>query len=117
MHIGSFVFKPWPLLYIGAGESPFWSLVSQIFCVFSVFLLFSNFLLVGVHVAAVIKRKFYHLILPALLMPFYWILISCGAWKGFLQIFTKPFYWEKTVHGLDSEYITQLQSNKGEQPE
>ena len=117
VHIGSFVFKPWPLLYIGPGESPFWSLVSQIFCVFSVFLLFSNFLLVGVHVAAVIKRKFYHLILPALLMPFYWILISCGAWKGFLQIFTKPFYWEKTVHGLDSEYITQLQSNKGEQPE
>ena len=117
VHIGSFVFKPWPLLYIGPGESPFWSLVSQIFCVFSVFLLFSNVLLVGVHVAAVIKRKFYHLILPALLMPFYWILISCGAWKGFLQIFTKPFYWEKTVHGLDSEYITQLQQTKGEQVE
>ena len=33
-------------------------------------------------------------------MPLYWLLISLAAWKGFWQIFTKPFYWEKTVHGL-----------------
>ncbi len=24
-----------------------------------------------------------------------------AAWKGALQLITKPFYWEKTVHGLD----------------
>jgi hypothetical protein len=36
-------------------------------------------------------------------MPIYWILISIGAWKGFLQLLYKPFYWEKTVHGLDSK--------------
>ena len=24
-----------------------------------------------------------------------------GAWKGFLQFFYRPHYWEKTVHGLD----------------
>ena len=33
-------------------------------------------------------------------LPFYWLLISLAAWKGFIQIFTKPFYWEKTKHGL-----------------
>jgi hypothetical protein len=27
--------------------------------------------------------------------------MSIGAWKGFLQLFYRPFYWEKTVHGLD----------------
>ena len=34
-------------------------------------------------------------------MPIYWVMISVGAWKGFIQLFTNPFYWEKTVHGLD----------------
>ena len=37
----------------------------------------------------------------ALLSPLYWALMSIGAWKGFLQLFYRPFYWEKTVHGLD----------------
>ena len=26
--------------------------------------------------------------------------MSIAAWKGFLQLFYRPFYWEKTVHGL-----------------
>jgi len=34
------------------------------------------------------------------LSPLYWALMSVAAWKGFLQLFTNPFYWEKTVHGL-----------------
>jgi hypothetical protein len=28
--------------------------------------------------------------------------MSIGAWLGFYQLFTKPFYWEKTEHGLDA---------------
>ncbi len=102
---GPFSLRAWPLIYTGEGESVFWSFFSKIFFFFSILLLFSNVLLTGVHVMACVKRKFYHLIPSALLMPFYWILISCGAWKGFLQIFTKPFYWEKTIHGLDHEII------------
>jgi glycosyltransferase XagB len=27
--------------------------------------------------------------------------VSIAAWKGFTQLFYRPFYWEKTVHGLD----------------
>ena len=27
--------------------------------------------------------------------------MSWAAWKGFIQLFTNPFYWEKTEHGLD----------------
>ena len=92
------------MLYTGEGEDPFWAILSQVFCAGSLFLFLSNFLLVGVHVAAVVKRGFFHLIPHALLMPFYWVLISLGAWKGFLQIFTKPFYWEKTLHGLDEAF-------------
>ena len=29
-------------------------------------------------------------------------MLDRGAWKGFYQLFTKPFYWEKTEHGLDA---------------
>jgi glycosyltransferase XagB len=39
----------------------------------------------------------------ALLMPLYWVLISIGAWKGLLQLFTNPHYWEKTEHGRSAE--------------
>lgn len=60
----------------------------------------ANFIFIGIGVAACVKRKYYRLIPAALLMPFYWLLISLAAWKGFIQIFTKPFYWEKTKHGL-----------------
>ena len=28
--------------------------------------------------------------------------MSIAAWKGFIQLFTNPFYWEKTEHGLDA---------------
>ena len=33
--------------------------------------------------------------------PLYRGLMSWAAWKGFIQLFTNPFYWEKTTHGLD----------------
>jgi hypothetical protein len=29
------------------------------------------------------------------------MMASIGAWKGFLQLITRPSYWEKTKHGLD----------------
>ena len=93
--------EPWPLFYWGATESRFWSMLSVIFFGTTVLLLLANFLFLGVHILACIKRRYYHLLPAALLMPFYWLLISVGAWKGFIQLFFNPFYWEKTVHGLD----------------
>jgi hypothetical protein len=31
-------------------------------------------------------------------MPFYWALMSVGAWRGALQLLRKPHHWEKTKH-------------------
>ncbi|MHC4874741.1 MAG: glycosyltransferase family 2 protein, partial [Planctomycetota bacterium] len=45
-----------------------------------------------------LHRRYYDLIPYTLLMPFYWILMSIAAWKGCLQLITRPFYWEKTPH-------------------
>ena len=33
-------------------------------------------------------------------MPVYWLLMSIAAWKGLIQLIHKPFYWEKTQHGM-----------------
>jgi cellulose synthase/poly-beta-1,6-N-acetylglucosamine synthase-like glycosyltransferase len=100
LKLGNYHFQVWPLVYIGENESPLWSGLSQFFFGLSVVLFFANLWFVLVGVAACCKRKFYHLIPAALLLPVYWILISIGAWKGFIQLFTNPFYWEKTRHGL-----------------
>lgn len=37
----------------------------------------------------------------ALLAPLYWILQSIAALKALYQLLFRPFFWEKTVHGLN----------------
>jgi cellulose synthase/poly-beta-1,6-N-acetylglucosamine synthase-like glycosyltransferase len=64
-------------------------------------LFIGNFTFTYVNVAGSMRRGYYDLVKYALLSPLYWALMSIGAWKGFLQLFYRPFYWEKTVHGLD----------------
>lgn len=113
--LGSFYFKAWPLFYYGAAESVFWSRLSIAFFGVSMALLAVNFMLVGIHALACVRRKRYDLLPYTLLMPFYWVMISIGAWKGFLQFFTKPFYWEKTIHGLDETGMAD--NNELSQPE
>ena len=49
---------------------------------------------------AVFKRRFYELILFAIANPIYWLMHSIAAFKGLYQLVVKPFYWEKTDHGL-----------------
>ncbi len=41
-----------------------------------------------------------HLWWAALLVPGYWVLQSIAAFKALYQLVFRPFYWEKTVHGL-----------------
>jgi cellulose synthase/poly-beta-1,6-N-acetylglucosamine synthase-like glycosyltransferase len=42
----------------------------------------------------------YSLVKYALLTPLYWMLMSVAAYKAAVQLITRPFYWEKTDHGL-----------------
>lgn len=79
-----------------------WSLVSQLFYPVAVMLFAANFLFVLLGLISCQKRRMWDLVPVALLMPLYWVLISVAAVKGFAQLFTDPFYWEKTVHGHTS---------------
>jgi glycosyltransferase XagB len=63
-------------------------------------LLVANFLFAYANVAGVLRRGYYSLAKYALLSPLYWGLMSVGAWRGLIQLITRPHYWEKTVHGL-----------------
>lgn len=91
----------WQMLFTDPRGDPLWNTVSQVFYVITLILVAGNFFFVLMHVLACIRRRLYDLIPHAIVMPIYWVLISIGAWKGFLQLFLKPFYWEKTKHGLD----------------
>jgi cellulose synthase/poly-beta-1,6-N-acetylglucosamine synthase-like glycosyltransferase len=64
-------------------------------------LFIGNFIFVFLGLVAAVRRGDDNLALYALFLPFYWGLMSVGAWKGFAQLITNPFYWEKTEHGLD----------------
>lgn len=45
----------------------------------------------------------YKLVRYAILTPIYWVLMSIAAIKAAWQLITKPFYWEKTEHGLTEQ--------------
>ncbi|MBI4770319.1 MAG: glycosyltransferase [Chloroflexi bacterium] len=65
-------------------------------------LVFGNFTFFYLSLCGAVARGNYDLTKYALLTPFYWALQSWAAWKGCMQLITRPHYWEKTVHGLDS---------------
>jgi len=63
-------------------------------------LVIGNFIGIYLNMIAVFLRKNYALMPFALLNPVYWLLHSIAAYKALGQLFTKPFYWEKTQHGI-----------------
>ncbi|MEM3021924.1 MAG: hypothetical protein QW645_00120, partial [Candidatus Bathyarchaeia archaeon] len=67
-------------------------------CMFNLFV--GNLVYILLHLGPIIIRKNYTSIPLAIAIPAYWVLISVGAWRGAIQLITKPFYWEKTDHGL-----------------
>lgn len=74
---------PGPVFYLGA------------LCLY-----IGNFAFTFMNVAGAMRRGYYDMVKYALLSPLYWGLMSVGAWMGFIQLLTRPHFWEKTVHGL-----------------
>jgi len=60
-----------------------------------------NFIFLYGSLLATYRRGYFDLVKYCLVLPVYWVLGSMAAWKGFIQLFTRPSYWEKTRHGLD----------------
>jgi cellulose synthase/poly-beta-1,6-N-acetylglucosamine synthase-like glycosyltransferase len=82
-----------------------WGIVNQIFpapifYLGAIGLYLGNFAFTYLNVAGCLRREYYDMVKYALLSPVYWAFMSVAAWKGFLQLFYRPSYWEKTEHGL-----------------
>ncbi|MEM7616646.1 MAG: glycosyl transferase, partial [Pseudomonadota bacterium] len=41
-----------------------------------------------------------HLIPAVILLPVYWPLGALAAYRAVVEMFTRPFHWSKTTHGL-----------------
>ena len=75
----------------------------------SLFLLvIGNLSWVAISVWGVCKRRAFSSVPITLLTFAYWALMSIAAYKALWQLITKPFYWEKTVHGLDAGHADHL---------
>ena len=47
-----------------------------------------------------LRQRKTRFVLHILFMPLYWLLISLAAYRALFQLINRPFYWEKTEHGL-----------------
>jgi len=74
---------------------PDWVLFMSIFN-----LMVGNILMIYVNMMAVFKRRFYELILFSIANPVYWLMHSIAAYMGLYELIVKPFYWQKTNHGI-----------------
>jgi len=59
-----------------------------------------NACLIYVSMLAAAKRRYFWLVPVALMAPAYWMLQAVAAYKALWQLVTRPFYWEKTTHGI-----------------
>ncbi|MEI9992097.1 MAG: glycosyltransferase [Rhizomicrobium sp.] len=62
-----------------------------------------NLLLTVLAMASPIRRGWQDLSPYGLGMTLYWAMISFAAWRGLGQLIRRPFYWEKTAHGLSRQ--------------
>ncbi|MEK7443143.1 MAG: glycosyltransferase family 2 protein [Chloroflexota bacterium] len=63
-------------------------------------LVIGNFVFMYMNLIGAHRRGYYELTRYALISPLYWVLMSIASWKALWQLITRPFYWEKTIHGL-----------------
>lgn len=78
---------------------PDWLIIISVFNFFV-----GNLMMIYVNMIAVFRRRTYNLILYAITNPVYWLMHSISAYKGLFQLISKPFYWEKTNHGLTKNH-------------
>jgi len=103
----------WQMLFTGRLEDPVLGTLSVIFFVAAIALTLGN--LAFVVTAAIYGRRPGQrgLLLAAMLSPLYWVLISIAAWKGLWEVVTKPHFWQKTVHGLNTQPAASPASHPG----
>jgi cellulose synthase/poly-beta-1,6-N-acetylglucosamine synthase-like glycosyltransferase len=100
---GSFILTMLAQIQLPPSEAYLTDQVSSltIIAAFNLLVLFGGYSLsILAGMTAVAGRGLNPLILSSLAMPAYWLLISFAAYKALFQLFSRPFHWEKTEHGI-----------------
>jgi len=93
--VGVEAFFPGPVFAMGA------------FCLFA-----GNFIFAYTSGIACVRRGRGHLAKYGLAMPIYWLLLSIGAWRGFLELLYRPHHWAKTKHFADTQSDRELDDSR-----
>ncbi|MEP0190014.1 MAG: glycosyltransferase family 2 protein [Erythrobacter sp.] len=78
-------------------------------------LLAGNGMFMFITMLAPFRRNWLELVPYSLTIFWYWVLMSIAAWKGAWQLITKPFYWEKTTHGLSAQTAEEVSKAQQDQ--
>ncbi|HEY2035264.1 MAG TPA: glycosyltransferase [Rhizomicrobium sp.] len=57
-----------------------------------------------------VRRGWLDLAPLGLTAPVYWLLISCAGFRALFQLCTRPWYWDKTPHGLSASRVAPLRA-------
>lgn len=87
--------------YIGAYIEAIYPAIIFYIAAFS--LVMGNFICLYTYMIGCAKRGHWSLIKYVFLVPAYWLMISYAAMLALFQLFFKPHFWEKTIHGLHLE--------------
>ncbi len=63
-------------------------------------LVFGNFIAIYYYMIGCAKREQWWLVKYVFFVPFYWALMSAASLIALFQIVARPYFWEKTNHGL-----------------
>lgn len=63
-------------------------------------LIFGNFLYFFAYMIGSAKRGYWYLVKYVFAIPFYWMITSFSVMIALYQLIFRPYYWEKTEHGL-----------------
>ncbi len=89
------------LAFRGEVETTYHALYpAPIFYMGMICLIFGNFLYIYTYLIACAKRRQFGMMKWALLIPIYWAMMSVAASVALSQLIFRPFFWEKTQHGL-----------------
>jgi glycosyltransferase XagB len=89
------------LLWFFTRTNAFDPIFPDILLAISIFnLLIANASFIFLTMVAPLRRGLFGLIPYALTVFAYWVMLSIAGYKGLWQLIHKPFFWEKTQHGL-----------------
>ena len=101
------IFLPLWLLNFGLTTPEFLGLPPALTALLFILLIFGEpyYLIAGLF--ATRQRRLRRLRPYLLTLPFYWPLASVAAYKAIFEAVFKPYFWDKTEHGLDDAHLKQ----------